>query len=1380
MQTRRLGLSSFIQRFQAKDRENTTEPRLPELESLPFVAPIVRRGLPDQVAARLIRDRLVRLLGKVVEAQKEIRTERAVQLSDRLDRFRARIETMDLKDLNSADALFATVGAMSKELEAILDDADYLSFRTLGTISQLRAANVALRSSRALWQSIRVGDALRDPELMPRALQLLQSTESAMVAAHGGEDVRGELTALEREFSALARDIEARAGDSGLQRGTSGIRISRRVWDYRMAIEAAAQKQESKAGRMSNGELAAWIKQNGLPAEVMKQLLEEDVAKQLLRFANDEGVARGEAGDRLSAKAIALAEKAMATPIETFGDVDRLEPRVRELSAELDQLLAEAERVLRPFDKPVRKLRAANDALAAMRGVFTAMRLMRALEDPQFRGQAEDLAGKVRALGEPGRNDRYETRLAAIAEGLDVFEREVARRLKIDRVPYAEESKKTVDTARRVVRFREALHAASRPEVLAAFHALGDLEMRPEERRAIYQKAQGKPLLEALVNVIVASRQLEVGVSFADVGRGINDLMRLGGRGGELNPYLAKSPFAFLGKADFERAFRDFDAFLASADTPQGRKWIDNGLNVFRAAVRVEQDHVDRVALFIPPEQRAYVATSIAEWAAKTSLATLQFLGDELSEPGGEAFADVLDSIISTTENHLDGMLARDAKELSHQDVDALRDSVKKKARTQAFDASQAQLLGAMTQLGDRHLDNTPLRVMPALNAELAKALACVETTDDSRDAMRSIVKDLGASARMLVHLVHLFGAASNDKMDESKRALAIRSSVERMGPLFIKMMQTLVNMQSILQRVKPDHDAAKSDPLFAALRTLQDDCTPLPWSVVKGEIESSLGKPIEEAFSWIDEKPLKAGSIGQTHRAKIDVDGRAVDVVVKVLRPGIDENFADTIRVTQLTLSIFREMLRLDADGAIFGEIKANAEEKLPMLERALESFIESFRIETNFKQEAENMRRFGRMLGPERHIAVPLVYDSHSQGNVLTMQEMRGVKLSHWLDRYEWARTRPVLVEDRGPFSGALEAKKRAVDYLREACGVRVEEAVAVKHNHGWWLVRADRHQLWVRETNGQVQARTALPLEKRSTEARVRSWAERTFGLPVQSISAEPHLEKKLFRRAREGMLVTIGFDAASKQPPAQVFVRAQDARIIPKSMVPDLTEQGIRALRDRLGSTFVNQVLAGLLHGDPHEGNFFILPDGKTIALLDFGLAIDLALHDASGPMKLMAAAWMQDPKKMAEAIASMAITDPNASHRDQLRVIVTLTKHCRAVIEEVKAEKKANALQRTCALMERSMDVMLNRAGIPPRAHVLQSLKSAFSMGGNIAAIEQHIGAAPYGSTAKKSAADLAKYQLVAPLFGAAMQKKKAERVERMTLLDARLLAASNS
>lgn len=1407
MQTPRAGLPLFAQLFGAKERPVGTEnkpPHLPELalpdfEKVPLLGPIMRRGLPDHVVANVIRDRLLKLIGRVAESQKEVRTERAKKMSQRIEVLRANIEKLEIKDVASADALFHTVGKLSRLFETIIEDADYLSFRTIGTISSLRAANLALRSSQLLWQSIRVGDALRQPDIFPRALGLIGSTEKIALAANRGEDVRLDLTALENAYAELAADVEARAGDSGLEKATTGMRVSRRVWDYRMAIEKVAlERSGSTKPRMTNGELLAWIKENGLPPDVIKELLTEDVVKNLLGFAQGEGAERGRAGYKLRARALKLAEKIEAIDPKTLSDVDVLEPTVRELSTDLDTLLKDAERIIRPLDGPVRKLRAANDALKAMKGLFTAMRLSRAMEDPAFRAQAEELAGQVSTLGDSDRTDRYETRLAALEDGLNNFDSELRDRLKIDKVPLAKESLGTVRTALRVARFREALNAASQPEVMEAFRALSDLEMAPAERAKIYEKAQGAPLTEALVNLIVASRQLELGFTLGDLGRGMNDLLRLGGRAGELNPYLAKSPLAFLGKANFEKAFADFDGFVKSADTPEGRKWIDNSLNIFRAAVKVEAGNVERVALFVPPEDRAYVATAITEWAGKSALAITQFLGEELSDPGGEAVADVLDAMIAATEEHLDTMIAEDPKELGKGDIKDLTTDMNKRARSKAFESSQEQLISALSQIAARDLDKSPLGELPALNAQLADALQCVETTPDSRDAMRAIVKDLGASARMLVHMVHLFGAASNDRMDEDKRATAIRSSVERMGPLFVKMMQTLVNMQSLLTRVRPNHNTAKTDPLFAALKKLQDECTPLPWSTVKEEIERSLGKTIEEAFVWIDPEPLKAGSIGQTHRAKIKDGDRVMDVVVKVLRPGIDQNFADTIRVTQLTLSVFREMLRLDHDGAIFGELKPRAEELLPMLEQALEGFIESFRIETNFTQEAENMRRFGKLLGPERYIAVPLVYDSHTKGNVLTMQEMRGFKLSNWLDRYTWAQERTPLVEERGPCHGVPEAKARALEFLKEACGVEVETATIAKHNHGWVLVKADAHKIWVREESGQIESKYDLPPPNRWTlEKRATKWAERAIGLPVKGMKIEPHQERRGFHSER-GALVTIQFHE-DKQPPAQIFVRDKDAAIIPKTIVPDLSEHGIAALRDRLGSTFINQVLAGLLHGDPHEGNFFIMPDGKTIALLDFGLAIELKLHDALGPLKLLAGAMMQEPRQMAEAIASMAIIDPSLSERAKKRIKVRLARHCRDVLKEASAEidskrsqinfkgmpikerMKTRALlvfERACLAMERSIDVMLNRVGLPPMPHVLQSLKATFSMGGNIAAIEKKIPNHSEASMVRRAAADLFRYQAIAPVFGESMHRRKAERIDRYTIVDARALASS--
>ena len=75
-------------------------------------------------------------------------------------------------------------------------------------------------------------------------------------------------------------------------------------------------------------------------------------------------------------------------------------------------------------------------------------------------------------------------------------------------------------------------------------------------------------------------------------------------------------------------------------------------------------------------------------------------------------------------------------------------------------------------------------------------------------------------------------------------------------------------------------------------------------------------------------------------------------------------------------------------------------------------------------------------------------------------------------------------------------------------------------------------------------------------------------------------------------------------------------------------------------------------------------------------------------------------------------------------------------------------------------------------------HVLQSLKATFSMGGNIAAIEKKIPNHSEASMVRRAAADLFRYQAIAPVFGESMHRRKAERIDRYTIVDARALASS--
>jgi ubiquinone biosynthesis protein len=101
-------------------------------------------------------------------------------------------------------------------------------------------------------------------------------------------------------------------------------------------------------------------------------------------------------------------------------------------------------------------------------------------------------------------------------------------------------------------------------------------------------------------------------------------------------------------------------------------------------------------------------------------------------------------------------------------------------------------------------------------------------------------------------------------------------------GPAAIKLGQALSTRPDLV-----GERAAEN------LSLLQDDLPPAPFAAIKQTIESSFGVPLDSLFSEFDEAPIGAASIAQVHRA-VTTDGR--EVAVKVLRPGIEEEFAKAI----------------------------------------------------------------------------------------------------------------------------------------------------------------------------------------------------------------------------------------------------------------------------------------------------------------------------------------------------------------------------------------------------------------------------------------------------------------------------------------------------
>jgi ubiquinone biosynthesis protein len=101
-------------------------------------------------------------------------------------------------------------------------------------------------------------------------------------------------------------------------------------------------------------------------------------------------------------------------------------------------------------------------------------------------------------------------------------------------------------------------------------------------------------------------------------------------------------------------------------------------------------------------------------------------------------------------------------------------------------------------------------------------------------------------------------------------------------GPAAVKLGQALSTRPDLVGQ-----EAAEN------LSLLQDDLPPAPFAAIRRTIERSFNAPLESLFSSFDETPVGAASIAQVHRATT-TEGR--EVAVKVLRPGIEEEFAKAI----------------------------------------------------------------------------------------------------------------------------------------------------------------------------------------------------------------------------------------------------------------------------------------------------------------------------------------------------------------------------------------------------------------------------------------------------------------------------------------------------
>ncbi len=193
------------------------------------------------------------------------------------------------------------------------------------------------------------------------------------------------------------------------------------------------------------------------------------------------------------------------------------------------------------------------------------------------------------------------------------------------------------------------------------------------------------------------------------------------------------------------------------------------------------------------------------------------------------------------------------------------------------------------------------------------------------------------------------------------------RKVLEELGPAFIKLGQLL--------STRPDVIPLEFCKEF---EKLQDEVPAFEYKKVEEVIRNELKNPVDKIFNNFSRTPEAAASLSQVHFAELKTGEK---VVVKVQRP-------DIRKVIKKDLNILEGLAKLAE--------KRIEESRIYNPVGIVNEFKETILKEIDFNAEAAHVIRFQLNFKDDTTVYVPKIFHNLSTGKVLTIERIKGTKIT------------------------------------------------------------------------------------------------------------------------------------------------------------------------------------------------------------------------------------------------------------------------------------------------------------------------------------------------------------------------------------------------